>query len=261
MLVKGIMEQSYPTIFADELATKTRATLRERKLRILPVVDEHKILVGVLTRSHLMQISSSKSTIRVKGLMTNNPFTVTPDLEAMQAMREMLRQNVWYAPVIKSPQDLSYLGMLGLENFIRASLENKFARLSTPLSDVMATQLLTCGPNDQLDNVWKLMTERSFAACPVVEKGKAVGIITEQNLLESGGTFPTFEATKGRFNAPTKVSFIMKTPAISLKPTNTLKEAASVMLDRNIGRIMVVDEKNNLIGIVDREDVVKAIIK
>jgi CBS domain-containing protein len=108
----------------------------------------------------------------------------------------------------------------------------------------MSTELLTCTPDDELDNVWKVMEERSFAACPVVARGKVVGIITQQNLLESGGTFPTFEARKGRFSAPTKVSFVMKTPAFSLKPTNRIKEAAALMLERNIGRVPIVDEKN-----------------
>ena len=105
------------------------------------------------------------------------------------------------------------------------------------------------------------MRERSIAACPVVEKGKAVGIVTQQNLLESGGIFPGFEAKKGRFNAPTKISFVMKTPVVSLKPTNTIKEAAKLMLERNIGRIPIVDDKGKLVGIVDREDIVKTLIK
>jgi CBS domain-containing protein len=261
LLVKDIVERNYPSIYADELATKARAVLRERKLRILPVVDEHKLLVGVISRNDIMQITSSISPMRVKGLMTTNPYTVSPDVDVVQAMREMVRRDEWYVPVVKSPQDLSYLGILGLENYMRTSLEKNVARLSTPLSDIMSTELLTCSPNDEVDNVWQRMKEHSFAACPVVERGKAVGIVTQHNLLESGGVFPTFEAHKGRFKAPTKISSVMKTPAVSLKPTNSIKEAATLMLKRNIGRVPIVDEKGKLVGIVDREDVVKTLIK
>jgi CBS domain-containing protein len=53
----------------------------------------------------------------------------------------------------------------------------------------------------------------------------------------------------------------MKTPVVSLKPTNTVGDAAKLMLERNIGRVPIVDEKGKLDGIVDREDVVKALIK
>jgi CBS domain-containing protein len=255
------MDRNYPSIYADDLATKARAVLRERALRILPVVDEHKRLVGVISRNDIMNITSSVSPIRVNGIMATHPYSIDPNMESVQAMREMVSQDKWYVPVVKSPQDLSYIGMLGLENFILKSLEKNVARLSTPLSNVMSTKVLTCSPNDEIDNVWQSMKEHSFAACPVVAKGKAVGIVTQQNLLESGAVFPGFEAKKGRFKAPTKISFIMKTPAVSLKPTNTVKEAAKIMLERNIGRVPIVDDKGKLIGIVDREDIVKTLIK
>jgi len=101
LLVKDIMDQKYPTIYADELATKARAVLRERALRILPVVDEHKRLVGVISRNDIMNITSSVSPIRVNGIMTTHPHTVNPDMDAVQAMREMVRRDEWYAPVIK----------------------------------------------------------------------------------------------------------------------------------------------------------------
>ncbi|KPV62661.1 MAG: CBS domain protein [Candidatus Bathyarchaeota archaeon BA1] len=52
----------------------------------------------------------------------------------------------------------------------------------------------------------------------------------------------------------------MKTPVISLKPTNTIKDAAEIMLNKNIGRVSIVDERGKLIGTVDREDIVKALL-
>lgn len=255
------MDRNYPSIYVDELATKARAVLRERTLRILPVVDENKRLVGVVSRSSLMHITSSVSPIRVNGIMATHPYAATPDMDAVQAFREMISLDAWYVPVVKSSQDLGYLGVLGMEHFILKSLERDVARLSMPLSSIMSTKLLSCSPNDEVDDVWQRMKERSFAACPVVERGKPVGIVTQQNLLESGGIFPGFEAKKGRFKAPTKISLVMKTPVFSLKPTETLRDAALLMLERNIGRVPIVDDKGILVGIVDREDVVKALIK
>jgi CBS domain-containing protein len=148
-----------------------------------------------------------------------------------------------------------------LEHFILKSLEKNVAKLATSLSNVMSTRLLTCSPNDEVDNVWRLMKKRSFAACPVVEKGKAVGIVTQQNLLESGGIFPGFEAQKGRFKTSTKISYVMNTSIVSLKPENTIKQAAKLMLERDIGRVLIVDDKRRLVGMVDREDIVKALVK
>jgi len=259
--VQDVMDRNHPFIYADELATKARAVLRERGLRVLPVLDKNKRLVGMLSRSDVMSITSSVSAIRVKGILSALPYVATPDMDIVQTLRKMIRLDEWYVPVIKSSQDLSYIGVLGLEHFILKALERNVARLSTPLSDVMSTQLFTCSPSDETDKVWQMMKKRSFAACPVVEKGKPVGIVTQQNLLESGGLLPGFEAKKGRFKAPTKIFSVMKTPVVSLKPTDTVRDAAVLMLDKNIGRVPIVDDKGMLVGIVDREDIVKTLIK
>jgi len=259
--VQDVMDRNHPFMYADELATKARAILRERRLRVLPVLDENKRLVGTISRSEVMSITSSVSAIRVKGIMSTHPHAATPDMDVVQTLREMISMDEWYIPVVKSTQDLSYVGMLGLEHFILKALERNVARLSTPLSAIMSTTLFTCSPSDETDNIWQRMKERSFAACPVIEKGKPVGIVTQQNLLESGALLPGFETQRGRFKKPTKISFIMKTPVVSLKPTDTVRDAALLMLEKNIGRVPVVDQKGVLVGIVDREDVVKALIK
>jgi CBS domain-containing protein len=256
-----VADRKYPSIYEDELATKARAILRERGLRTLPVVDENKRLVGIITRSDIMTITSTVSPIRVKGIMSNPRFVATPDMEAHSAVQKMLRLDEWYVPVVKSPQNKTYIGMLGLENFIAAYLEKETPRLSTPLSRVMSTKLFVCSVDDEVDDVWRAMREKSFSGCPVVAKGKLVGMLTQANLLESGVVFPAFEAKKGRFKTPSKISSIMKTPVVSLKPTNTVKDAAELMLKKSVGRVPIVDRKGKLVGIVDREDVVRALIK
>ncbi len=256
------MNRNHPSIYADELATKARAVLRDLGLRVLPVVDERKRLLGMISRNDVMTISSSVSTMRVKGIMSNARFTARMDMDAVQAVREMMHLDEWYAPVVKSSQNSLYLGMLGLEHVIKAFHERKVARLSTPLSKVMSTgQLALCTPNDEADNVWKTMQQRSFAACPVVVKGKPVGIVTQQNLLESGAIFPAFEAKKGRFRAPSTILTVMKTPVVSLELSDTVGEAVRLMLEKDIGRVTITDKKGKLVGIVDREDVLRALIK
>lgn len=208
-----------------------------------------------------MAITSSVSLIRVKGIMSAPKFVATADMNASQAAKEMIRLDEWYIPVVKSSQDSTYVGVLGLEHLMHAFLEKSRARASTLLSNVMSTKLFMCSPEDEADNVWRMMQKRSFAACPVVSKGKLVGIITQKNLLDSGAVSPAFESEKGRFKSPPKIQSVMKTPVISLKPTSTVKDAAELMLKRNIGHVPIADEKGRLVGIVDREDVVEALIE
>jgi len=259
--VQDVMDRNHPFLYPDEQATKARAVLRDRGLRVLPVVDERKRLLGMISRGDVMAITSSVSLIRVKGIASTPKFVATTDMNATQAAKEMIRLDEWYIPVVKSFHDPTYAGVLGLEHLMQALLEKSKARASTPLSSVMSKKLVVCSPEDEADNVWRMMQKRSFAACPVVLKGKLVGIITQKNLLDSGALFPAFEAEKGRFKSPPKIQSVMKTPVVSLKPSNTVKDAAELMLKRNIGRVPVADERGRLVGIVDRQDVVKTLIK
>jgi len=258
--VQDLMDRSYPFIYAGELATKARATLRDQGLRVLPVLDGQRRLVGTLSRGDIMTITSSISPIRVGGVMSTPKFVATLDMDAFDTVRKMIRLDEWYTPVVKSSQDYTYTGMFSLEVFIRASLEKEFAALSKPLSQVMATELVTCSLSDEVDDVWRLMQERSFAGLPVMKKGRLVGMVTQKDLLDSGAIFPTFEAKKGRFRTPPKISSIMKTSVASLKPTDTIRKAAELMIEKNIGRIPIVNNEGKLIGIVDREDVARALL-
>jgi len=106
--VEDITDRKYPSIYADELATKARAVLRERGLRTLPVVDEIKRLLGVITRNDMMAITSSVSPIRVEGIMSTPRLIATPDMDARSVMRKMLHLDEWYVPVVKSSQNKTY---------------------------------------------------------------------------------------------------------------------------------------------------------
>jgi len=181
-------------------------------------------------------------------------------MDFASVLREMIRLDEWYVPVVNSAQDKTYMGILGLESFIKIFLEKKFAKLSRAVSEVMSTEVVACEPDDEVDNVWRLMQNKSLAGLPVVKKGRVIGMVTQKDLLDTGAVFPAFEAEKGRFKAPSKILLVMKTSVVSLKLDSTLKEAAEIMLKKNIGRVPVTDEKGKLVGVIDREDVVKALL-
>lgn len=260
MLAKDLVDKNYPSLYVDDLATKARAILRTQRLRVIPIIDDQKRLVGTISRTNVMALTSSISPLKVTGIMTKTKFIASTDMPALDALREMIRSDEWCIPVTKSSQDLSYVGMLDLSAFIRNFLKQNSPKLSYPVSKIMSAQLVTCCPEDEVDNIWRFMQEKSLAGCPVIKNEKLVGIVTQQDMLSSGASFPAFESKKGRFKSPSKISSIMNTSTISLKSTATIREAAELMLEKNIGRIPIVDDKTKLVGIVDREDIAKILI-
>ncbi len=260
MLVRDIVSPVYPALYEDELVTKARALIREQGLGILPIIDKQKRLLGVISRRSILAITSSVSAIKVKGIMSEPNFITTLDTDASEAGREMIRLDSWYTPVVNSTQNKTYAGVLGLENFIDFFTKKKSSKLMRPVYEIMSTSMKTCSPDDEIDNVWRSMQDTHLHALLVVRNNKLLGIVTEKDLLESGAVFPAFESKKGRFKSPTKISSIMRTPAVTLKEAASLKEAARLMLEKKFGRLPIVDEKGTLLGVIDRKEVVKALL-
>ena len=261
LLIKEIMNARHPFIYEDELATKARAIIRDSSLRILPVVDPHKRLLGKVSRRDVMTISSSVSPMRVKGIMTPARHVATDDDDAAETIKAMFRVDVWYAPVVASSQNKTYDGVIGLENFIEPAIRTNPERLIRDVSESMTRNVLTCSCEDEVGSVWRLMQQKRLSGLPVVMNGKLVGMVTQKDLLESGSVLPTFEAQKGRFQASSKISSIMKTGITAVKPSTKMIQVAKVMVSKDIGRVPVEDENGKLIGIVDREDIARLLAK
>ena len=259
--VKEIMDGKHPFIHKHELATKARAIIRDFGLRILPVTDENRKLLAKVSRRDVMAISSSVSPIRVEGIMTPPKHVATVEDEAASAVAKMLRADAWYAPVVTSATDRTYRGVLGLEDFIEPLIKTNPEKLSKEVSEIMTKNVLACSPDDEVDNVWRLMREKRFAGLPVVKNGKIIGIVTQKDLLETGATFPTFESAKGRFRASSKISSIMKTQIMTARSSTEVINVARIMISKDVGRIPIKDDGGRLIGIIDREDVARLLIK
>jgi CBS-domain-containing membrane protein len=261
LLIKEIMNERHPSIYEDELATKARAMIRDLSLRILPVVDAHKKILGKVSRRDVMTISSSVSPMRVKGIMTPARHVATVDDDAAATMKTMLRADVWYAPVVASSGDKTYKGVVGLENFIEPLIRTNPERLIKDVSESMTKNVVACSCEDEVGSIWRLMQQKRLSGLPVVKEGKLVGMVTQKDLLESGSVLPTFEAQKGRFQASSKISSIMKTGVTAVEPSTKMIQVAKVMVSKDVGRVPVEDENGKLVGIVDREDVVRMLVK
>jgi len=233
--------------------------IRDFNLRILPVTDENKKLLGKVSRRDIMTISSSKSSIFVKGLMTPAKHVATVEDDVTSTVRAMLKLDVWVAPVVTSPQDGTYRGILGLETFIEKQIETNPDKFAKDVSEIMTKNVVTCSPDDEIEHIWRLMQERRFAGLPVVKNGKLVGIVTHKDLLQSGAFLPTFESQKVR-GSP-KISSVMKTEVVAVEPSVKAIRVAKVMVSKDIGRVPVKDENGKLIGIIDREDIVRLTAK
>ncbi|MFH7880598.1 MAG: CBS domain-containing protein [Candidatus Aenigmatarchaeota archaeon] len=61
--------------------------------------------------------------------------------------------------------------------------------------------------------------------------------------------------------AKLKVKDLMTKKVFYVRPEDTIEEAARIMSEKDVKRLPVIDENNNLVGIISRSDILKALMK
>ncbi len=99
----------------------------------------------------------------------------------------------------------------------------------------------------------QLMDNRRLHHLPVIDSaGQLVGIVTERDLLLAASHYGT---------ADVEVAEIMHKGAITASPTMTIAQAAELLLQKRIGGLPVVDEQQQVVGIITETDLLRAFVE
>ena len=139
------------------------------------------------------------------------------------------------------------------------------------VGDIMQADWATRIPEQNVEDVIKLISESGISGAPVVEDGRLVGIVTEDDLIYRdaqirapgffdilGGIIPLGdwdeyhqEALK---SAGVTVGEVMTREVATVGPDTPLAEAATIMAERRV-KILPVAEQETLRGVVTRMDI------
>lgn len=148
-----------------------------------------------------------------------------------------------------------------------------------PVSDLMMTDVLTFGLDDNVRDAMRSLVEWDVNAGPVVDgENKVVGILSFGDLI----------VEEARLHMPTITNFFgvnvalpwndrvlddsvakalgefvrdVMTPGPStIGQDETIEDAATLMHDAQVSRLPVVDGANRLIGLISRGDIVRAMV-
>ena len=114
------------------------------------------------------------------------------------------------------------------------------------VSDVMTRNPRTVQLSDTIQAVARIMRDEDTGAVPVVEDGShVVGMITDRDIVIRAIADGDMECT---------VDDIVTDDVVCATPDMSTSEAAELMSEHQIRRLPVVDEDENLVGIVSLGD-------
>jgi len=116
--------------------------------------------------------------------------------------------------------------------------------------DIMRRNVKTVRTGDSVHAAVLKMNKFQIGSVIVTNNGRAVGIITERNILE--------RIVEPRLDPGTIwAKDIMSSPLVTVGPNDAVEEAAKIMAQKRIKKLPVV-EGDKIVGVVSTSDIVRA---
>ena len=118
--------------------------------------------------------------MRISGLLREKGgfvATVGPDATVVQVLAGLAEHGVGALVVTEDAKHI--LGIVSERDIARVLHRDGTAALDRPVREVMTAEVRTCGPDDTVDSLMALMTERRIRHVPVFTEGRdLVGIVS-----------------------------------------------------------------------------------
>jgi CBS domain-containing protein len=114
-------------------------------------------------------------------IMTPNPMTCREQDPIRRAVEVMKQQNTGVVPIVDANEQP--VGIVTDRDICLDVILNNMDPASTPIGKIMHKNLLTCSPQDDLNQVIRQMEQRQVKRILVVENQRLVGIISEHDIV------------------------------------------------------------------------------
>lgn len=129
------------------------------------------------------------------------------------------------------------------------------------LSNLCVADLMTIDPclitrSASVDEAEEVMAKHRVSGLPVVDDGgELVGVVSQTDLMYL--TRPQVRALMDRWETPLSVQEIMTSPPVTVLSTMSLENAARVMSEHDVHRVVAVDRKGRPVGVLSATDFVQ----
>ena len=130
------------------------------------------------------------SELRVRDLMTDDPFSLETDATLYDLRESLAEKSIRHVPIVGEEGEL--VGLISERDMLRmaiapaselpVSMQADAMRAST-VSDIMTREVETVGPDDSISLAAQLMLDNKYGCLPVVDGDRLVGILTESDFV------------------------------------------------------------------------------
>jgi CBS domain-containing protein len=257
MWVKDIMTDPI-TIDKSERIGHALDLMEKHDLRRLLVTNKDR-LGGVITSRQIARLLGTRkslgmpaSSLHVAAATMDAVIKVLPDMSVDDAMVLLQKTSVLVAT-----EGDKILGWVRPQEILKA------VKLGGYASEAMRVPL-TVNSNDRLVHARRMMLDRDIGRLPVVENGRLIGILTERDVARALRAFRDLNPSSSKQYARIYnllVSDVMTRDVTHVSSDTPLEEVKRIILEENRGGLPVLNDKDDLIGIITRRCLIDYLVR
>lgn len=214
---------------------------------------------NIVVNRHGRNIYSALRNEPIATLMNKEPVVAYIDEKFPEVLERMVVSGVGVIPVLT--RDNRVYGIITEKDIIDYLAST--TSIGVKVSDIMSTPVVTVDAGSPIKVSMEKMIKYGFRRLPVTKGRYIEGIITAMDLVKFFGTHEAFKKTRSG-----DIEEVLKTPntevmvkeIVAVKPGSDAGEAVRIMAEKNVGSVLVVNESNELTGIVTERDILYAIV-
>jgi diguanylate cyclase (GGDEF)-like protein/PAS domain S-box-containing protein len=211
------------------------------------VVTEDKKPVGILTERDVIQFIGDNIDLNTTKLMTvmKGPIiAVSEEIEIPEAANIMAAKGLRRLVIVDKENVIT--GIVTQTDIIRNMSIDSFISLKK-VEQIMNRRIISVSRKKKLLNAVEIMIENHISCVVVIKDNKPVGIVTERDITKA--------VTEDRVSE--NVEEIMTSSVMTAHKDTSLYDAKRLMVENNFRRLIIVDSRDNVIGIITQTDIMR----
>jgi CBS domain-containing protein len=248
LMLKDVMTDNVVCAVPNETVGSAIKRMSEHRVSCVVVVEDDAV-VGILTEKDVLRGVAAESRdptrSKVAEKMSSPVVSTGPDVHVLEASEIMRSKGIKRLVV----GDGRRLFGLVTQTDITRGLTSLWP--SKDVVDIMSRDVVTVDVSVTVAQAARLMTARNISCVVVTNRGDAVGIVTEKDILKR-------VVALHRDHGTTPVADIMSRPLVASPPNHSIL-CISRMMDRMHIHRLVVKENKQVCGIVSQTDILDAL--
>lgn len=248
--LEAILSHKTTTLSPEDSILKALEIMSDQSISSVIVCDEKNHPIGIFTEHDALKVVAEEieTSHTLRGVMTLNPFCVVQTMQMHDAYALMEEKHFRHLIVIDD--EGGFVGVVTEGDFLRHIGLEHLKQFKT-VGEAMSQSPLILELTTTLVEAATLMSERKCDYAIVLNGKSPIGVITERDIAQ--------RCSRDTHIGDESVEDLLHSNIVLINKDISLQQAASMMEERGIHQLVVVDTQGCLAGILTRHDVLHAI--